>query len=92
MDQEDILVAVKELSLRDAPVGEKAEKVSLMLCGPIRGWEDNFLQDLVDTFKDIKELFIDRPLKKQKEAHATSFEAFVSALHIMSFTMPRLNL
>jgi hypothetical protein len=78
MDCEDVYAAVKDLSLREAPVGEKADKVSLMLCGPIKGWEQGFLKGLVDSFKDIKELFIDRPLKKQKEAHGTSFDAFVS--------------
>ncbi len=48
-----------------------------MLCGPIKGWEEGFLQGRVDL-QGIKELFLDRPLKKQKAAHATSVEAFVS--------------
>lgn len=80
MYSEDILVVANELALREPPVGEETEKVSLMLCGPIRGWEDGFLNGLVATFTGIKELFLDRPLKKQKAAHGTNFEAFVSML------------
>ncbi|KAK4685771.1 hypothetical protein P7C73_g4370, partial [Tremellales sp. Uapishka_1] len=76
MERSDILVALKELALREAPLGETPEKVSVMLCGPIKEWE-GFLKDLVDTFKDIKELFIDRPLRKSSQAQAT-FESFVT--------------
>lgn len=78
MYKEDILAACKELNLREPPYGEEAEKVSLMLCGPIRGWSRDFLRDLVDTFKGVKELFIDRPLRKSTKTHETTIEAFVS--------------
>ncbi|WWD21861.1 hypothetical protein CI109_106349 [Kwoniella shandongensis] len=80
MNKSDILAAVKELSLRRPPYGETVEKVSLMLCGPINGWETGFLDDLVGTFKDIKELFVDRPLKKSTQAHAKSYESLISLL------------
>ncbi len=76
MIKDDILVVARELSLREAPIGETPSDVSLMLCGPIKGW-DGFLIDLVKTFKGIKELFIDRPLRKSFQAQ-TSFEDFVS--------------
>ncbi|WVF70389.1 hypothetical protein IAT40_005179 [Kwoniella sp. CBS 6097] len=91
MTPSDIHTTVKELALRRPPVGEKAENVSLMLCGPIKGWEDGFLQGLVDTCDDIKELFVDRPLKKSKQAHATSFEAFTTLLRPLE-TLPYLRL
>lgn len=64
MGSSDILSAVRELAKREAPLGQEPAKVSLMLCGPIAGWEDGFLDQLVDTFRDIRELFLDRPLKK----------------------------
>ncbi|KAL1412617.1 hypothetical protein Q8F55_000364 [Vanrija albida] len=64
MGSSDILTAVRELAKREAPLGQEPAKVSLMLCGPIAGWEDGFLDQLVDTFRDIRELFLDRPLKK----------------------------
>jgi hypothetical protein len=79
MFKEDILTACKELALREPPHGEEAEKVSLMLCGPIRGWDRAFLEDLVGSFRGIKELFIDRPLRKSGVAQETTFEDFVSA-------------
>ncbi|OCF38826.1 hypothetical protein I317_07399 [Kwoniella heveanensis CBS 569] len=91
MTPSDIHTTVKELALRRPPVGEKAENVSLMLCGPIKGWEDGFLQGLVDTFDDIKELFVDRPLRKSKQAHATSFEAFTTLLRPLE-ALPHLSL
>lgn len=78
MGKEDVFSALKELKLRTAPVERSASEVSLMLCGPIRGWEDGFLQGMVDNFRGIKELFIDRPLYKSKEAHGTTAETFVS--------------
>jgi hypothetical protein len=78
MFKQDILTACKELALRAPPFGEEAERVSLMLCGPIRGWNRQFLADLSETFTGIKELFIDRPLKKSMIAHETTFDAFVS--------------
>ena len=84
MHKEDILTACKELALREAPIGEPAEKVSLMLCGPIKGWSRGFLTDLVETFHGVKELFIDKPLRKSTVAHETTIEAFVSAFHLKS--------
>ena len=77
MYKEDILIACKELALREPPLGEVAEKVSLMLCGPIRGWSREFLAELAGTFEGIKELFVDRPLRKSTIAHETN-EGFVS--------------
>lgn len=77
MYKEDILIACKELALREPPLGEAAERVSLMLCGPIRGWSRGFLAELAGTFEGIKELFIDRPLRKSTIAHQTT-EGFVS--------------
>lgn len=78
MGKEDVCTALKELKLRRDPADRRASDVSLMLCGPIRGWEDGFLQDMVDSFRGVKELFIDRPLYKSKEAHGTTPEIFVS--------------
>ena len=78
MDKEDVIIACKDLSLRAPPLGEEAEKVSLMLCGPIRGWSREFLVELTGTFTGIKELFVDRPLRKSLISHETTFEDFVS--------------
>lgn len=35
---QDVQVVLRELELRDAPVGEQVARVSLMLCGPVVGW------------------------------------------------------
>ena len=78
MYKEDILIACKELALREPPLGEAAERVSLMLCGPIRGWSRVFLSELAGTFEGIKELFVDRPLRKSTIAHEATLESFVS--------------
>ncbi|WWC58935.1 uncharacterized protein I303_101480 [Kwoniella dejecticola CBS 10117] len=87
----DILTPLKELSLRKPPIGERNQLVSLMLCGPIKNWESGFLQHLVTTYDGIKELFIDRPLKKSTEVRATSFEDFTTLLDPLSF-LPFLRL
>lgn len=84
MHQEDVIAACQELSLREPPIGEEAEKVSLMLCGPIRGWGNEFLAEMVKTFGGIKELFLDRPLRKSKVTHETTFESFVSVQQVCS--------
>ncbi|WVR04236.1 hypothetical protein IAU60_001236 [Kwoniella sp. DSM 27419] len=92
MTQSDVLTAVKELSLRQSPMGERPDKVSLMLCGPISGWNDRFLRGISDCFREgIKELFFDRPLRKSAQAHATSFEAFTALLHPLE-SLPHLRL
>jgi hypothetical protein len=78
MDGADILVVMKELSLRTAPLGEDTELVSLMLCGPIRGWGAALLRDLVHTFGGFKELFFDRPLEKSNSQHRIEEHDFVS--------------
>lgn len=73
MAASDVIAAVGELSHRDQP---GLNPVSIMLCGPIAGW-DGFLPELVNTFKDVKELFFDRPLKKSIRANTNENE-FVS--------------
>ncbi|EIW70452.1 hypothetical protein TREMEDRAFT_60956 [Tremella mesenterica DSM 1558] len=62
----DILVAVKELALREHPPGEE---------GP----------------KDIKELFIDRPLVKSRKPHSTTFEQLTALLQPLA-GLPHLQL
>lgn len=76
--KEDVLVACKELALREPPLGEEPAKVSLMLCGPIHGWDRTFLEDLGKAYSGIKELFLDRPLRKSAVPQETTFEEFVS--------------
>lgn len=85
--KEDILVACKELALREPPIGEETQKVSLMLCGPIRGWDRTFLEDLAKTYTGIKELFLDRPLRKSAVAQETTFEDFVSQVPPRGFLL-----
>lgn len=78
MDPEDILTVLRELDKRPPPEGEESERVSLTLCGPIRGWEGGFLGRMVGEYKGLKELFVDRPLRKSHEGHMTSVGNFVS--------------
>ncbi|WVW79020.1 hypothetical protein I302_100983 [Kwoniella bestiolae CBS 10118] len=90
----DILTPLKELQLRRSPVGEKSQLISLMICGPIRDWDsvgNGFLKSMVNTFDGIKELFIDRPLKKSTKVKETSFEDFTSLLDPLS-SLPYLRL
>ncbi|WRT65261.1 uncharacterized protein IL334_002204 [Kwoniella shivajii] len=91
MTLSDVLSPLRELALRQPPMGEKAENVSLMLCGPIKGWENGFLRSLVNTFEGIKELFVDRPLRKSTEVKETSFEDFTDLLGPLS-SLPHLRL
>lgn len=77
MHAADVVAATRELAARQTFAGSPT-RVSLMLCGPIAGW-DGFLPLLVDSFGDIKELFIDRPLKKTIRAN-TNEDEFVSRL------------
>ncbi|ODN91375.1 hypothetical protein L198_05887 [Cryptococcus wingfieldii CBS 7118] len=58
----DILAVLRELAAREVPAGGR-KRLSLMLCGPIDGWEADFLHNLGDTYDDIGELFIDRPME-----------------------------
>ncbi|KAE8543357.1 hypothetical protein D1P53_000062 [Cryptococcus gattii VGV] len=58
----DILAVLEQLAERDKWAESRPPKLSLMLCGPILGWGDIFLKDLVKAYSNIKELFIDRPL------------------------------
>ncbi|OCF76392.1 hypothetical protein I204_02087 [Kwoniella mangroviensis CBS 8886] len=88
----DILTPLKELQLRRSPIGEKSQLISLMICGPIRDWDqegvgNGFLKSMVNTFDGIKELFIDRPLKKSMEVRETSFEDFVSTSLLSPLSM-----
>ena len=78
MDGADVLVVMRELSLRHAPLGEDTELVSLMLCGPIRNWGEAFLRDMVASFSGFKELFFDRPLEKSNSQHRIQEHDFVS--------------
>ncbi|WVQ68712.1 uncharacterized protein L199_006921 [Kwoniella botswanensis] len=92
----DVLTPLKELQLRRSPIGEKSQLISLMICGPIRDWDqagiaNGFLKSMVNTFDGIKELFIDRPLKKSMEVRETSFEDFTSLLSPLS-SLPCLRL
>ena len=91
MTAADILVACQELALREKPPGEENEAISLMLCGPIRGWGRAFLQDLVGTFSGIKELFIDRPLRKSSYPHQITFEDLARLLEPLA-QLPHLRL
>lgn len=79
MHAADIVAATRELAARQA---HPAQRVSLMLCGPIAGWE-GFLPLLTESFTDIKELFIDRPLKKTIRA-TTDEDDFVRRLAPLS--------
>lgn len=81
MHAADIVAAVRELAARQTLAGAPT-RVSLMLCGPISGW-DGFLSLLVDSFGDIKELFVDRPLKKTIRAN-TDEDEFVARLEPLS--------
>lgn len=58
----DILAVLEQLAERDKWAESRPPKLSLMLCGPILGWGDIFLKNLVKAYSNIKELFIDRPL------------------------------
>ncbi|WWC87408.1 uncharacterized protein L201_002297 [Kwoniella dendrophila CBS 6074] len=90
----DILSPLKELSLRRPPIGEKNQLITLLLCGPLKNWEDqdnNFLESLVHTYDGIKELFIDRPLKKSTEVRETNFDDFAKILEPLS-ALPYLRL
>jgi hypothetical protein len=118
MERADILVTINELARRERPQGESGrlmnkDRVSIMICGPIAGWEDGarpiageqlnsvavpvgtqlenerptprlFLQDIVDTFQDIKELFIDRPLRKISGPPSETLPLFVRATDFKS--------
>ncbi|WVQ75334.1 hypothetical protein IAR50_004951 [Cryptococcus sp. DSM 104548] len=57
----DIIAVMRELAAREVPPAGR-KRLSLMLCGPIDGWEEDFLHDLGDAYDDIGELFIDRPM------------------------------
>ncbi|KAL7423960.1 hypothetical protein Q5752_001545 [Cryptotrichosporon argae] len=89
MRQADVLEPLRELALRTAPLGERPSLISLMLCGPIRGWDGQFLRSVVDTLQDIKELFIDRPLGKQRAS--TTVESFIDLLLPLA-DLPQLRL
>lgn len=86
MDPEDILTVCRELRQRPPPNGEQSERVSMTLCGPIRGWDvgsggrGGFLEKMVREYTGFKELFIDRPLRKSHEAHETTVAHFVCPL------------
>lgn len=89
MDPEDILTVCRELRLRPPPAGEQSERVSLTLCGPIREWDtgskgNSFLDRMVREYDGFRELFIDRPLRKSHEAHATTVDHFVSLCSFIS--------
>ncbi|ORY23801.1 hypothetical protein BCR39DRAFT_342552 [Naematelia encephala] len=84
MNKDDVLVAVRELDLRQVPVGEMAEKVSLMLCGPITGWGKAFLEELVLAGPLLKELFIDRPLGKTSARNVIAVDELSTLLSPVS--------
>lgn len=79
----DLVVILKELYRRKYPHGETALPFSLILCGPIRGWEREGREVLEmiaqESGGSVCELFIDRPLVKSTTKHIIDTDAFVSS-------------
>lgn len=78
----DLVVVLKELYRRKYPPGESASLYSLIICGPIRGWETQGQEVLEmiaqESGGSVCELFIDRPLVKSTNKYIIDTEAFVS--------------
>lgn len=94
LQSQDVLAVLKELSLREVPLGEEAARVSLMLCGPISGWTDPFRpKRFAGSFMDVvgpklylvKELFLDRPLRKSNQQYVVSEGDFVSLADVLHY-------
>lgn len=87
---EDVADAMRELAKRRPRLGESFAPISLMLCGPIAGWQ-NMIQQLGPLGKDIQELFIDRPVLRRHKADEVNTEKFVKDLEPLKL-WPRLQL
>lgn len=78
----DLSVVLKELHMRKHPSGETALPFSLIICGPIKGWEREGKEILEmiaqESGGSVCELFIDRPLVKSTTNYLIDQEAFVS--------------
>jgi hypothetical protein len=88
----DLVVILKELYRRKYPHGETASSYSLILCGPIRGWEREGKEVLEmiaqESGGSVCELFIDRPLVKSTTKYIIDTETFVSHLYLRFMTWP----
>lgn len=82
----DLSVVLKELYRRKHPQGEPAAPYSLILCGPIQGWEKEgggkgILEMIAqESGGSVCELFIDRPLVKSSTNYVIDVQAFVSLM------------
>lgn len=78
----DLSAALRELYRRKYPPGETALPFSLIICGPIQGWEREGKEVLEmiaqESGGSVHELFIDRPLVKSTSNYLIDQEAFVS--------------